>query len=385
MNAPVPGRSAQQGAPALSCFVIGPIGDRHKDDGSPERLSYEEALEIYEKVVLPACGSVGLEPTRADLIAQPGEITEQVCRHVMHADVVIADVTGGNPNVMYELGIRHLLGRPTVQLGEHGRLPFDISLIRTIQFKRSRSGLVDARKELEQALRSGLRDGFGLPTPARVLSGTASWAPADPGPGTGPDDPDDQGDPDAPGLFERFAAVEADMELMGEDMNAMTRSINDLAEVMEQFGPQIQRAWSPGTPASANLAVTKRMAAALNAPAGELRVRADRFATHMEQIDQAVGAALDLLQRASELGDLPGADSFVGELVGMAVSIREGLAVLEQFRALLAVLAGMSAPLRQPAKEIARAIDRVGEVMARAESWERRGTAAARERVTRTA
>ncbi|GLW53283.1 hypothetical protein [Kitasatospora phosalacinea] len=383
MNVPVPSQSARDGASALSCFVIGPIGDRHRDCGSPERLAYEEALEVYEKVVLPACGSVGLEPTRADLIAQPGEITEQVCRHVMHADVVVADVTGGNPNVMYELGIRHLLGRPTVQLGEHGRLPFDISLIRTIQFKRTRGGLVDARKELEQALRSGLRDGFGIPTPARVLNGTEPREPADPGAGTA--DLADPDDPDAPGLFERFAAVEADMEVMGEDMNAMTRSINDLAEVMEQFGPQIQSAWGTGTPLSANLAVTKRMAAALAAPAGELRVRADRFASHMERIDQAVGSALDLLQRSPEFGDVLGADAFVNDLVGVAVSIREGLAVMEQFRALLAVLAGMSMSLRQPVREIARAIDRLGEVVARAESWERRGTAMLRERVARTA
>ncbi|MEV7212324.1 hypothetical protein AB0O31_04445 [Kitasatospora cineracea] len=380
MNAVDPAPPARDGAPARSCFVIGPIGDRHQDEGSPGRLAYEEALEIYEKVVLPACSAAGLEPTRADLIAQPGEITEQVCRYVMHADVVVADVTGGNPNVMYELGIRHLLGRPTVQLGEHGRLPFDIALIRTIQFKRTRSGLVDARKELEEALRTGLRTGFGIPTPARVLSGASSWEPSE----AGREPESDGDDPDAPGLFERFAAVEADMGAMGEDMNAMTRSINDLAEVMEEYGPRIQQAWSPGTPASANLAVTKRMAGALAAPAGELRERADRFATHMEQIDQAVGSALDLLQRASGLGGIPGGDAFVGELVGMAASVREGLAVLEQFRALLAVLAGMSAPLRQPAEEIARAIGRVGEAMVRADGWERRGTAMLQERLTRT-
>ncbi|MDR3033274.1 MAG: hypothetical protein LBV78_09230, partial [Kitasatospora sp.] len=235
-------------------------------------------------------------------------------------------------------------------------------------------------KELEEALRTGLRAGFGIPTPARVLSGASSWGPSDEGQESEPDGDD----PETPGLFERFAAVEADMGAMGEDMNAMTRSINDLAEVMEEYGPQIQKAWSPGTPASANLAVTERMARALAAPAGELRERADRFATHMEQIDQAVGSALDLLQRASGLGDMPGGDDFVGELVRMAVSIREGLAVLEQFRALLAVLAGMSAPLRPPVKEITRAIDRVGEAVVRADGWERRGTAMLQERFVRT-
>ncbi|RAJ42192.1 hypothetical protein K353_02541 [Kitasatospora sp. SolWspMP-SS2h] len=177
----------------------------------------------------------------------------------------------------------------------------------------------------------------------------------------------------------------ADMGAVGEDVNALTRSINDLAEVMERFGPQVREAWSPDAPGAVGLAVTGRMAAALAAPAGELRERADRFAVHVERIDRAVGSVLDLLRTASAPGEVPGADAFLGELVGLAGAVREGLAGLEQFRALLAVLAGMSAPLRPPAQEIARAIDRIGEVAVRAEGWERRGAATLRERDARTA
>ena len=47
------------------------------------------------KVIEPACFSVGLEPVRADKIARPGEITEQVFAQIHDADIVIADVTGG--------------------------------------------------------------------------------------------------------------------------------------------------------------------------------------------------------------------------------------------------------------------------------------------------
>jgi hypothetical protein len=91
-----------------SCFVISPIGDRLAPFDSDERRRYEEAIQIWDYVVLPACQeALGIEPVRADKISQPGEITEQAFLHLRDDDLVIVDVTGGNPNVMYELGLRH--------------------------------------------------------------------------------------------------------------------------------------------------------------------------------------------------------------------------------------------------------------------------------------
>src|SRR5437899_1697100 len=108
----------------VKCFVIGPIGDRNAPPGSPDRQRYEDALEVFESVIRPACEMLGLDPVRADKIATPGEITEQVCRHLRDDDVVVADVTDANPNVMYELGLRHTRDLLTIQIGEEARLPF---------------------------------------------------------------------------------------------------------------------------------------------------------------------------------------------------------------------------------------------------------------------
>jgi hypothetical protein len=91
----------------MRCFVIGPIGNRFEPIGSPGREIYEDALEIFERVIQPACSRFSLDPVRADQIAATGEITEQVYRHLFEDEVVIADVSGGNQNVMYELGLRH--------------------------------------------------------------------------------------------------------------------------------------------------------------------------------------------------------------------------------------------------------------------------------------
>lgn len=61
-----------------TCFVIGPIGNKFAPLGSEDRVAYEEALQVWEEVIQPACTQVGLEPVRADGLARAGEITEQI-------------------------------------------------------------------------------------------------------------------------------------------------------------------------------------------------------------------------------------------------------------------------------------------------------------------
>jgi hypothetical protein len=112
--------SSDQGPGAdLTCFMIGPIGSKHAPIGTAPRAVYEDGIQFWESVIEPACATVGLKPVRADKLIQPGEITEQVCLLLRDADVVIADVSGGNPNVMYELGLRHTRDKVTIQIGEY--------------------------------------------------------------------------------------------------------------------------------------------------------------------------------------------------------------------------------------------------------------------------
>lgn len=124
--------NTQISAATTKAFVIGPIGDKDAADGSPARKAYEEGIQIFEEVIAPACTAFGLDVSRADMISRTGEIPEQIFRQLRDCPVVIADLTSANPNVMYELGLRHTTGRVTIQIGEKGRLPFDVASIRTI-------------------------------------------------------------------------------------------------------------------------------------------------------------------------------------------------------------------------------------------------------------
>ncbi len=91
---------------------------------------------ILRNLVRPVCDQCGYSVVRADEIRESGLITREVVRRLMTEDLVIADITGWNPNVLYELGIRHATGLHAIPLLEESEsLPFNLRDLRTINVK----------------------------------------------------------------------------------------------------------------------------------------------------------------------------------------------------------------------------------------------------------
>lgn len=122
------------------CFVIMPF--------SPE---YES---VYRQVIKPAAESFGLKVLRADDIYSPGVITEQIKAAIHQSRICIADVTGKNPNVLYEVGIAHTLDKSTILLSQSvEQIPFDLRALRVViydtkQIRRARINLVSTIQEI---------------------------------------------------------------------------------------------------------------------------------------------------------------------------------------------------------------------------------------------
>jgi len=109
------------------CFFIAPIG---KPD-SEERKHSDMLLSAF---VERALSDIGLKAVRADQIEKPGMITGQVIRYVLQSKLVIADLSFLNPNVFYELSLRHATGKPTVHIVRRGEgIPFDLKDYRTVE------------------------------------------------------------------------------------------------------------------------------------------------------------------------------------------------------------------------------------------------------------
>jgi hypothetical protein len=145
------------------CFFIAPIGK----DGSEERHRSDGVLEF---IVARAASELDLQAVRADQLAEPGQITLQVIEHVLGARAAVADLTGRNPNVYYELAIRHTAKLPTVLICEQGEvLPFDIAQMRTIFFSHTDLRSADrCRSEIVRQLRQALEGAVDSPVAASV-------------------------------------------------------------------------------------------------------------------------------------------------------------------------------------------------------------------------
>lgn len=359
-----PDRHRHESRRPRKCFVIGPIGDPYAAHGSAEREAYEHHLEIFEQVIAPACEKYGITAVRADGIAHAGDINEQVCRHVIESDLVIADVSGGNPNVMYELGLRHITGKPTIHIGEAGQLPFDIASIRTIRYQRVRSLLTSARKEIESALEAGLQDGFELLTPARVVRGLQSV--------DGPSSSAESGhgeDEDSPGLLDDFAAIEDGLDDMITDMEAITKTIETIGALTEQSNTEMLGLTQANAPASARLAAVTRYAQSISAPAGELNTLAGGFAARMATLDSGVRAALSLIEVTppDERGE--GAGQFLEQLVDLDESAQEGLAHLGFFGTSAGGMVRLSRHLRKPMNDISHAVRQMASAITCMGEW----------------
>ena len=105
-----------------SCFVLmsfsPPVGDYYQ--------------QIYE----PAIRKAGLRPVRADAdIFGTGKIIDQIWDGINAAKVLVAELTGRNPNVFYELGLAHALDKPVVLISSNeDDVPFDLKHIRVIYY-----------------------------------------------------------------------------------------------------------------------------------------------------------------------------------------------------------------------------------------------------------
>jgi tetratricopeptide (TPR) repeat protein len=98
--------------------------------------------------------NVGIKVFRADDISKPGRISIQVLNAIRESDMIVADLTGSNPNVMYELGFAHALEKTVVLLNQavHDS-PFDVKDFRQITYERTKLSR-DCRPRLISAIKS---------------------------------------------------------------------------------------------------------------------------------------------------------------------------------------------------------------------------------------
>jgi tetratricopeptide (TPR) repeat protein len=163
----------------MKVFVLMPFAEEFDD----VYHIIKDATESVRKA-----SNASIECYRADEIDEPGKISVQVLDAIRSADLVVAELTGSNPNVMYELGFAHALNKPAIILNQavHNS-PFDVKDFRQITYDRTRL-LKDCRPSLIASITSVVqRQGQSITTDAQpTVSSEISISPANPSLRPGP-------------------------------------------------------------------------------------------------------------------------------------------------------------------------------------------------------
>ncbi|MBS0552135.1 MAG: tetratricopeptide repeat protein, partial [Proteobacteria bacterium] len=112
-------------------FVAMPFGTKPGPDGQPIDFN-----RVYDDYIAPALADAGFEVIRADREQRAGDIRTDMFQELLMSDLVVADLTLDNPNVWYELGVRHALRKRGVILvqGPRPTQPFDLYTDRKLHY-----------------------------------------------------------------------------------------------------------------------------------------------------------------------------------------------------------------------------------------------------------
>jgi len=132
-----------------TCFVIAPIGEQDTE-------TRKRSDKVLKHIITPSVEKYGFTAIRADQISEPGIITTQIIQYIVESELVIADLTERNPNVFYELAIRHAIKKPLIQLIKKSeQIPFDVAAKRIIHFDiQDLDSVEQAKQEIENQIKS---------------------------------------------------------------------------------------------------------------------------------------------------------------------------------------------------------------------------------------
>lgn len=139
-------KDATDPATDKTCFVVAEFGST----SDSKKRSDQTMRHLVRKVLEPR----GYDVVRADEIHAPGMITHQIIEHLLDDDLVIADLTGNNPNVFYEIAVRHAAAKPIIHILTDGlAIPFDVKDVRTVYYALDDPDrLEDAKEKFELAV-----------------------------------------------------------------------------------------------------------------------------------------------------------------------------------------------------------------------------------------
>lgn len=350
----------------------------------------DEFDDVFEHLIKKPLEAIGYRVRRADSLFNQQQILKDVVRGIADAAVVIADVTGLNGNVLYELGLAHAMGKRTVMITQRlDELPFDLRPYRANEYSTSFNRAEDLSYLLTDIGRAVFDDSADFGNPVQdfapsALGGQAQVArphlqrtSARESVEQGRGEPDDE-----PGMLEYTVALER----RSADVIA---AVQRVAELTEEVGTKFQD--HSGRLERAKTRLGDRAAGAQLTIARDAAKDLDAYAAALEplipMVEEPLGevaAGMNSLARNAGINgdeDLDAAKSLLETLEQAEDGMSEGRAGISSFARVLLEIPHMERNLTAASKRAARLVNDTAEVIETAESEFARARGLLQERV----
>ena len=112
----------------------------------------EDMKPVFTDHIVPVLDNVGVRGFRADNIFSNRPIINDILDSVKYSRIIISDLTDNNPNVFYETGICHALGKEVILITQNDEVPFDLRHIRIIKYTYTPRGMIKFEEDLRRTI-----------------------------------------------------------------------------------------------------------------------------------------------------------------------------------------------------------------------------------------
>jgi hypothetical protein len=339
----------------------------------PFDAAYED---VYSDLIDAPLTGAGFVVRRADSLLNQRGILQEVVRGIADAELIIADVTGLNANVLYELGLAHALGKRTVMITQNiDELPFDLRPYKANEYSTRFKEAGKLPELLTKIAASVLANDAEFSNPVQDYAPEAlaekSQVSATPrsrrSPATATDD-EEEGE-ESPGWLEAMVSMETNGSRMGAVSDRIGQLTVDVGNALSKHGARLE---------SAQKNLGDRSPAAALAIARDSAKDLEQFATglsplnsELEEIVGSIGEAANILAREQVITDLDAlqsAEEQIATLGELESSIGQSYDNVIEFATTLGSLPHVERRLTRAAQSAARAVELTAQVLETAQS-----------------
>jgi len=296
-----------------------------------------ELQDVYTDFIKEVSETAGFEVQRADDLLSQQSILADIVVSIAECDLIIADLTGSNPNVYYELGIAHAFDKPAILLAQDiDEVPFDLRSYRIVPYGTHFSEMKRAREQLQTLLRQALEGQlrFGSPVSDHSVKPIQSALVASPREHElSPDEParTEGQEEDEPGLMDHMVDLEEGISELGVLARQIAAETETIGERTTETGHKLHEANDGARQISAaeRRKLVRELAQYLDSYGSSI---GDKNASYRDALNRASNALEAILQGDLQTSDAEELSNFLEAIHGMKSGAEGAMSAMKQMR-----------------------------------------------------